>query len=358
MKHLPKILYLLSTPTPGSGGAAHLATLIRGLSPREYRWDIMCQSDPDSFPIQRHPSGTIFKVPFRDNFDPRSLFKIYRILRREKYDLVHTHLNRAGWLGGMAAALAGVPVVHTVHGLDRPMYSRWADRVIAVSRAARDKLTLDGISGEKIRLVYNGIWVEDFSSSRPSTNRFQLGREGKKPLFIACVVGRLHAAKGQDTAIKALALLTRSKVPARLVLAGDGPAGNSLRQMARDLSLTDLIVFTGDTPYVPELLRSTDVFLLPSLRESCPLSLLEAMASSLPSVVTRIGGIPEMVSHGKEALFIPGNDPPRLAAAMYTLYKHRALVKTMGSAALRRVKDRFHASQMIKETLDVYKELF
>ncbi len=355
-----RLLYVVSSPTRASGGAAHLAALVRGLPDKNIHWDIAHQGTWGcSFKAEQH-GGNSFSLPFRDNADLYTLWHLYRIMKDNQYDLVHTHLNRAGWLGGMAARLAGITVINTAHGLDRPMYSRWSNATIAVSRFAGNRLVRQGVPEWKISVVHNGVWTEDFTrgSAAPvgGTVSALLQTNGQSIPTI-CLVGRLHQAKGQDTAIKAVSLLKRSGVNTKLVLAGDGDDRLRLENIASTAHIQDNVIFLGDSHDVAALLQSVDAFVLPSRRESCPLSLLEAMAASRPCVVSGVGGVPEMVKHGQEALMVGSDDPPRLAGALSMILQNRDLGKQLGKAAAQKAQSDFHAEKMIDETLAVYEEL-
>jgi glycosyltransferase involved in cell wall biosynthesis len=169
----------------------------------------------------------------------------------------------------------------------------------------------------------------------------------------ACVgifVARLDPLKGLEALIRGLAQLRDESAPVMVLIAGDGPERDTVERLACELKLgADRLRLLGFRNDVPDLLGAADFYVLPSLTEGLPLSLLEAMAHRLPVVATPVGGIPEVVRDGEDGLLVPTNDPRALARAMARLAGDAALRVTLGEAAFRRVTVQFSFEQMVRE---------
>jgi len=192
------------------------------------------------------------------------------------------------------------------------------------------------------------------SSSFPSP----LGGEGKgEGNQIIGSVGRLSLEKDYGTLLRAFDELRRDHPGVSLVLVGDGPKRADLEAEARTLGLADRVVFLGERSDIPALLRGFDVFALSSSTEGISLTLLEAMATALPVVATRVGGNPEVVEEGATGLLVPARNPHELANALRRLLDDRNMAERMGVAGRLRVERRFSLTRMAREYESVYDRL-
>jgi glycosyltransferase involved in cell wall biosynthesis len=166
-------------------------------------------------------------------------------------------------------------------------------------------------------------------------------------------VARLDPQKGLGDLLEAAA-----RVPdASFVVAGDGPDRERLGETARSLGLHDRVCFLGHRDDVPDLLRSCDVFVLPSLYEGFPLSVLEAMAAGKPVIATAVGGTPEAVSDGETGFLVPPGDPSALAAAIRAVLSDPVLARRLGSAGRERACRTFSAAEMVRHVVRLYEDI-
>jgi glycosyltransferase involved in cell wall biosynthesis len=170
-------------------------------------------------------------------------------------------------------------------------------------------------------------------------------------------VARLHPVKDQETLIRGFAAVARSRDDVDLLLVGDGPLRGDLEQMVEGLRLSGRVQFLGIRPDVPEILRCAEAFVLTSLSEAASLSLLEAMASGLPSVVTDVGGNSEMVRDRLEGFLVPRGDHASIASAILRLLDHPAEAAVMGDAARSRVEEQYQLDRTIDTYMDLYRDL-
>ncbi len=268
-------------------------------------------------------------------------------------DVIHTHDDRAHLYGTFAGRLANVPrILHTRHGrsphLSRRQRmlvgtaSRLIDRFVCVSDDSGRLAVRQGVRPRKVRTIRNGIDVQRF----PCT--------GPRPDGPAVLVARLSPEKDIDTLLRATALVVREDPAFRLEIAGDGPCLPALRQTASELGLQTHVRFLGQVRDVAGLLARAGLFVLSSLSEGISLTLLEAMASGLPIVATRVGGNPEVVAEGETGILVPAQNPAALAAALLRLCRDGAEVVRLGMAGRRRVETHFDVRRMVAEYEQLY----
>lgn len=282
--------------------------------------------------------------------------KLYRIMRKERPDVVHTHLDVVKY-AAMAAKLAGIQkCVHTVHslamkeaeGLARKinkLYYRkkWASPVALSPEVQKTIAAVYGLPDNQISIVYNGI---DLSKCQPKES-YDI-----RDTIELVHIGRFNEPKNHAGMLQAFAQLQEVYPQCHLHLVGDGELRGEMESLARDLSVQTHITFHGVQPDVHPFLHSADMFLLPSKYEGMPMSIIEAMATGLPIVTTRVGGIPDMVSDGENALLVPC-ESSAIADACRKLIEDPALRETLGQAALRDSK-RFSAEYMAERYCRVY----
>jgi glycosyltransferase involved in cell wall biosynthesis len=296
------------------------------------------------------PVATLGAPP---GLNPWLVVPLARAFRRLRADVVHTHNTRALLYAAPTARLAGVRrVVHTCHGqrlattrrqlMAFRVAARAADRVVCVSRHSAGVVRAEGVSPRRVRTLWNGIDPGRFRGFPP-------GRPGP-----VVAVGRLSPEKDFETLVRAAALAARQDPTFRLELAGDGACAPDLRQLAADQGPDPAVRLLGQVQDIPALLGRASLFALSSLTEGVSLAILEAMASGLPVVATRVGGNPEVVADGRTGLLVPAGDPAALAAALLDLWRDPARRRTMGAAGRERVDEVFNISSMIDSYQLIY----
>jgi glycosyltransferase involved in cell wall biosynthesis len=291
---------------------------------------------------------------------------IYQKIRKGDYDIVHTHISKAGILGRLAAKCAGVPVIiHTYHGKVEELYdgsfksrillacermaARITDAIVAVSEDTA-RISLEGGIGSapQYEVIHNGIDVGHFRN-------FVMGGglpvelNGKR---LVGAIGSLTEEKGLDVLLRAWPRLLDQYPDLQLCLIGDGPLRSCLQDMARDR-----VYFTGNLDDVRPWLGEFEVLLLPSRREGLPTVVLEAMAMGRPVVASRIGGVPEVVLDGRTGLLVPPEDPVVLATAVGELLQDASRRQEWGRAGQERVKKEFGLEKMIRKLEQLYEDL-
>lgn len=296
----------------------------------------------------------VIEVPVRIKVDPWGILNLAQWIRREKFDLVHSHLSTSAVNGALAARLAGVPSVATVHGMSGKLSFVASDHLIAVSSEVRNHLVTQGIHESKISIVPNGISFTEPTLAARERARQKLGLPLGSPVF--GTTARLTALKGVDHAIYAFARVVEDFPDARYVVFGSGEDESRLREQSTSLGVASHIVWAGYRNDVQDLLPALDVFVFPSLREAMGISIVEAMAAGLPSVATRTGGIPEVLGEGT-GIIVPPADPFAMADAMSTLLREPELRAQFGAAAYDRGRTEYTVTRMSSRTVGVYRAI-
>jgi glycosyltransferase involved in cell wall biosynthesis len=312
--------------------------------------------------------------------DLAALWRLYRLMRREQFTIVHCHTPKAELLGQLAARLAGTPiVVDTYRGIyDRAgsgRFRRWllaamsrlaascADLVLCQSREAMETLRREQFCDPaRIAFLGNGIDVRQFDRGQLSSidvdaARTALGLDAGRP--VVGFVGRLVREKGILDVFAAMRLV-RARIPgAQLLVVGpvdeDKPDAVTPRKGNGDVP--DGCVFTGLRTDMPLLYALMDVFVLPSFREGFPRAPMEAAAMGLPCVVTDIPGCREVVEHGRNGLLVPTGSASALAGAITTLLMHTDLAERMGRAGRRKAIEEFDEDRVFATVKAAYSRL-
>lgn len=306
--------------------------------------------------------------------DLKVLWQLVRLLRRERPDIVHTHTAKAGFVGRLAARLAGVPViVHTFHGhvlsgyfgrrkeaLFRRLEQFCARRstcLLTVSEQVRSELLAKGVgTPEQHRVMELGLDLAPFAAAarRGGALRDELGLDRDTPLIGFC--GRLVPIKNPALMLRAFARLRADLPTAHLAVVGDGELRGELEALAAELGVSDSVHFVGWRDELPPLVADLDVMALSSLNEGTPVALIEAAAAGVPAVATRVGGVGDLVDQSTGWL-VPSGDEAALAGALAAALSHRDEADARGRAARERALERFSIDRLVTDLAALYREL-
>jgi glycosyltransferase involved in cell wall biosynthesis len=364
--------------SPYGGGTVCILQWSQRLIERGHRVTIQA-NDPKTRQAAQAIGAQVVRIPgmtrpIRPQLDAAAVMALAWWLRRERFDVVHTHTSKAGFVGRLAARLAGVPVVvHTVHGfafheftpparlrvyaaLER-LAARWCDRIITVSQAHADWAARLGIGRPgQVVAVPNGIAPRPFPDpAHRAQVRRDLGITNDAILLLS--VGRLEPQKNQVDLLRAMNALGARLGGALLAIAGEGPLHDALSARIAELGLTGRCRLLGFRRDVPDLLAAADAFVLSSLWEGTPIVLLEAMAAGLPVVANRIMGNREVVADGETGYLVPPRRPDFLAEALCRLFADPAQARAMGLAGRLRLERQFTLARTLSRLEDVYDDL-
>ena len=293
-------------------------------------------------------------------------------IRRRRVEVVHAHQYTPFFYAALAKLrVSPAPrVIFTEHGRHYPdivsarrwlvnklIFDRLADRINAVCAFSADALSRnDGFRRYRIDVIENGI---DLPRYAPPPDRDALKRQlGLDPARrYVSIVARFHPVKDHHMLLEAFQQVVPGRPDVDLLLVGDGPLRDDLTAQAATLGITERVHFMGVRSDVPELLSASDIFALTSVSEAASLTLLEAMASRLPVVVTDVGGNPELVRGRIDGLLVPRGDAAATAQAISTLLDDHALATKMGESGAARVAEVFRLERTIGRYYDLYAEL-
>ena len=317
----------------------------------------------------RKLGGQVSVLKKKQGIDPRLWPRLYRLFRKEKVDIVHTHNFSPLLYAAIPARLAGVKaLVHTEHARTafpdvkrRMVAERWlsvfTDRVTAVSpKVKRDLIHYEKIAPEKIQMIWNGIeTVVPPVRRQPEQVRRDLGISMTAPVIGVCC--RLMAQKGVRYLLEAAPAILRDHQEAVFLIVGDGDLRLSLQELAGILGIEKHVVFTGFRSDVYDFLGAFDVYVLPSLFEGTPLGLLEAMLLSKSVVVTSVGSNAEFVQDNVTGKLVEPKQPHQLSDSISSLISDPKMREDMGRKARDFILAQFSLDRMINEYELLYESL-
>lgn len=303
--------------------------------------------------------------------DLKAFFRLLRILREEKPQIVHTHTSKAGILGRWAAWLCRVPfIVHTPHGhvfwgyfgpLETKLYvtleritARITHRIIALTEQEKeDHLRFRIASRDKFLTIHSGVDLSLFDATLHDRSQIRAELDIPAGDLVVGTAGRLTPVKGHMHLLEAAAKILAIRPDTTFVVLGDGELKNKLLERIEALGLAGKVHFPGWRPDVAAVMSAFDVFALPSLNEGMGRVLVEAMALSRPVVASRTGGITDLIEDGGNGLLVPPGDAGALADAILRLLDEGEMRAAMGGEGRRRAET-YSAERMVEKIGELY----
>lgn len=361
-----RVMHLI-TRLPVGGAERLLAGVVSHLDRDRYESVVCCIQDGGAVADEIAASGIpviTLDLMGHGGFDRRVVPALCDIIRRERIDLIHSHLYHANLYGRLAASRAGIAAVASVHNTYsrrkwyRHLINWWLARkcaaVIAVSADIRDDiLQHDHVPSQKVIVVPNGIDMQRVVSGLTRGEaKIRLGYAAD--VFLLGCVGRLEEQKGHAFLITALSALRTMYPQLRLAIAGDGRKRQALGEMAAQMGVADIVQFLGTRSDMADVLRAFDLYVMPSLWEGLSLAMLEAMAAELPVIISDVGGAAEVLGDDEFGIRVPPGDAEALALAIRQLIDSPSAREELATKARRRVADRYDAKAMIKKLEGIY----
>lgn len=355
-----------------AGAEVLAADLARKLSDR-YRFVFLCLDGVGPLGVQLASEGfDVVDLTRRPGIDWSLGKRIRAEVKRHRIGLLHAHQYTPFFYAALSRGLgSSPPILFTEHGrhypdqrkLKRVLANRWllkpGDRVTAVGRFVADALTAnEGIPGERVRVVYNGIDPDAFpladTESRAAARKLMggPGEPGDGPVVLQ--VARFHPVKDHDTAVRGFAHALKRVPNARLVLVGDGPERAATEALTAELDIHERVEFMGIRSDVAALLPGADAFMLSSVSEGVSVTLLEAMSTGLAIVATDVGGNGEVVEHGETGLLSPRGDDRGLGENLADALTDADRRRTMGAAGRAKLLEQFTQERMHRAYAEVY----
>jgi len=359
-----KVLLMIDEAQVG-GGQQHVLYLAANM--KRFEPHVACQPSGYLVDELRTRNIPVHPLTMTNRPSPASVNACRRLLGKLQPAIVHTHGGTAGFTGRIATiGLPGPKVVHTYHGLHylrsgqslRNMMFRMVDMSLlrvtdrAICVAESDLalgLRYGVVDRKKAVVIRNGIDVEAFHRSS------QGGQNAGSP--VVGTIGRLHAQKGHEVLLQAVAQLRKMGRNFVVRIIGDGELRKTLEARVKELGVDDIVEFAGASHSVAKELAEMNLFVLPSLWEGLPLVILEAMASGVPVVASGVDGVPEIVTDGLDGVLVPPGKPEALADAIVRLLDDPLLCESLAFNAKEKVRREFTVKRMTDETEGLYDSL-
>ncbi len=372
-----KILYVIVNLEVG-GTERQLFELVSGLNPERFSPHVCCLRGGGPLSSELSRVGvpvTLLKSPSL-NYSRKirtahlfisQIYELYRFMRRERPVIVHGMLPMAFVTAGIAARLAGIPMLVTsrrslgcykekrfaLRQLEN-MVNLWTDEVVANSKAVGDDtLCRERIDGRRLSVIYNGVRIPE--QKRWAGWKNLIGREIEGP--VVCLLANFYPYKGHRIFIDAAARVLKKIPGVKFLLVGDGKLRPEIEGRIAELGLKDSVFLPGQRDDAVEILTGVDIAALASYEEGFSNVVLEAMALAKPVVATRVGGVPEAVEDGKTGLLVSPDDADGLAGAIVRLLENRGEAEAMGRAGMERARRVFTIEKMISSYEKLYDKL-
>lgn len=307
----------------------------------------------------------------RSKFDLKPAIELERLLKEWECDLVHTHKYKADIMGLIAAKRASIPAVSTAHGwcaedLKARFYEtiqafswRFFDKLICVSDSYRKKIRHYGVPAKNMIVNHNGIIAENYHLPDPVKARSNFRQRHKIPddFFTVGMIGRLSIEKGHRFFIEAASHFLKVEKKSCFLIIGSGRDEMKLREIIKDIGIETDVRLIGYVDDMKTAYAGLDAVVMPSLREGLPNTLLEAMAAEKPVIVTRVGGIPEVVDDGVNGILIPPMDSNAICDKLIKLCRDASYCRSLGLRAREKVSEGFNFKKRTEQMIRLYDEL-
>lgn len=295
-------------------------------------------------------------------------FNLFRLTYKNDFNIIHAHSTvPTGLVAVLVSKIMKIPIFITVHGMDVNNYIEHpfkrlisftlknCDMVITVSNDLAKKVKSLGVDGNNIKILRNAVDTNRFKPSNIQKIRKKYNINEKDILIL--FVGYLDTFKGVFELLGAFHELSKKRENIKLMMVGEGPKITELKNKVSEFELEKSVIFAGKISHkiIEEYYQSADIFVLPSYSEGVPLSILEAMASGLPIISTKVGGIPEIIEEGKNGFLVYPKDKKKLEMFLDYLVQDQDLKKTFAKNSIQLINKGFKIKSKINELIKLYK---
>jgi glycosyltransferase involved in cell wall biosynthesis len=296
-----------------------------------------------------------------------STLKSISVIKTNKIDLIHSHDIYSGVSGAIVSYFTKKPLVTTFHGGNIPslkweikkfirrIVSCWSSKIIILNEKQRSEFMSYGFDNKKLELIHTGVDVNEFDvniDKKFLKSSLRLNVDDKIILSLSL----LNKRKNIKLLIKAFSIVAQRETLCKLIIAGDGPERQNLERLAKELNISDKVIFTGvikSRKGVIELMKCADVFVLTSLEEGLPLAVLEAMAARTPVISTKVGAVPEVIENGKNGLLASYN-PFEVADAIIKVISDNAFAEKISENAFETIKSGYTWEHVAIKNIECY----
>ena len=356
-----------------AGTERHVQQLCSLVNKNKYSLVVLCLSEGPLINLFKEQNISIHSIPRKNRFDISAAIQIYKWLKKNRFDIIHSH---SGYFVLVIAKILKIPkLIETKHGLKinfdainkhhllytviNRIKSKIVNKILTVSKTDKDILIKKyNLHPNQIVYIPNGIDVNSYNISNKKNitaikNTYNLSKKD----FIIGTISRMDKQKGLDYFLEAMVSLKKRITHIKWIVVGEGSELSKLREKAKQLGISDNIIFTGYKTKVREYLSTFHVFVLPSLREGLSYAILEAMAIKCPVITTNIFGNKQLIVNGNSGLLVEPRNSKALVDAVMYLYNNPRQSLRIGLNAHRCIKTSYSAKNMVKRIEQVYSDL-
>lgn len=375
-------IHVLQVSKSTGGIGQYLRSLVYGLNKERFKVTVACLSEgseqlaAEFSKVDNVDAFSLQMDRYKINLitDVRVWWNLARLVRKERFDVIHAHSSKPGFLARMAAAGTDIPTIYcpacfSFHDgvakwkavffalIERIAAAWFTDRIIAVCNDEKLLARRYGVGNDALfTVVYNGVAPTDFKRVI-DRNSVRGSLHIPEDVFLIGTVARLSKQKAPFDFVNAAAEVHKNLPEIHFVWIGDGELEAETRELIRLHDIENVFHLLGYRNDVPDLLNTMDCFVLASHWEGFSLSVLEAMAAGLPVIASRVSGVAEAVVDGETGLLVPIGDPMALAKAIERLASNSSDARRFGEAGRKRVEEKFSLNQMIREIENIYDEI-
>jgi len=370
-----RIVVMLMVNSLGGGGAEQqLLELVRGIDKDRFQPIVVTLYPGEALEpkVKEVPGVEYICLDRKSKYDFFTLFKVLRLLRQKRVDIVQPFLTPSTFFGLLPALVNRTPVkvvtercgvrlnTHLGNNLYRKIedyFTRFADHVVPNSGAGSSYLIERGIDPNRIKLIYNGVNLQRLASDPVKVAKIRESMELSPDGMVVGITASLTPAKNHTTFIEAAQLIHKAMPQTKFAVVGSGPLLAGLENQAKELGLASQVVFFGHQLDIGSYISAFDVACLCSVdHEGCSNALLEAMALGKPVVATDIGGNRELVENGETGLLIPLRDPQALADSVLFYLRQPEWARKIGECARDMIHEYFGLERMVHQYEQLYEE--
>jgi len=366
-----KIFHIIISPVIG-GAEKLLLTLAKGADKAKFDiiLGVFTHSQNELLYKEAIKLGiAVEPIKVKHSYDISQLINLYRLIKKHRPNIIHTHGYKTNMLGFIMAKLFRIPIVTTFHGwgessnvLTRIYYMisfkllPYFNLIIAVSNQIRETVGTMGVPARRLRTIKN---IPGLVAQEPAFAACTLKEELGIPQKAKTVgfIGRLEQIKGCRQFIQAASVVNKKEPDIRFLVIGEGQEREVLEHQVKELGLKDRVIFCGYRFDMAPVYKELDLYVISSLSEGIPLTLLEAMYYGIPIVATRVGGIPEVIRDGINGILVPPNDDKALAENIITSLTHRQKTMERALEAKKTIATEFSVKKWIRMMEGVYVDI-
>ncbi|MEM2661460.1 MAG: glycosyltransferase family 4 protein [Nitrososphaeria archaeon] len=353
-----KVLHTESSP--GWGGQENrILNECIGIQKLGAKAYILCQPESILAKKAKDAGIEVFTYPIRKSYDVKAIYYTVKLIKKLNIDIINTHSGKDTYIAGVAGKISNkkLLIVRTRH-LALPITSTFSyiyltDIIVTVSEYVRSYLINRGINPEKVYVVPTGIDIDKFNPDLVKSNlKKELGLSERNPLVGTVAV--LRKKKGHHILLEAIPEVLKHIPETVFVFVGNGPQRKNIEEKIKQYGLSKSVIMLGHRDDIPQILKSIDLFVLPTLQEALGTSFLEAMAMGKPVVGSDVDGVREIIDNGVNGYLVAPNNPYLLASKIIELLKKPNLAYQMGQLGRKKVKDKYTLTHMCKSMLNLY----